>query len=200
MEPRCTGMCGALATSAPVRSKTAQEKSSRSLMFTEEAVFCSVTPICSAIDMKRLLKTSSITGSASVPSAACRCFFSMRRKQHVVLGGDLRAPAGLDDDRLVALDDQRRAGDLLAGFQRLAAEDRGVAPFAAAEEFSRLCRARLVAFLQGAVGLVAAGDAAVLALHFDRLDDQRLVRIDEAELRLVRGLEGLRAPRRSSAW
>jgi len=35
MEPRCTGMCGALATSAPVPSNTAQEKSSRSLMLTE---------------------------------------------------------------------------------------------------------------------------------------------------------------------
>src|SRR3546814_4805964 len=31
---------------------TAQEKSRRSLMFTEYAVFWSVTPICSAIDMK----------------------------------------------------------------------------------------------------------------------------------------------------
>ena len=30
------------------------------------------------------------------------------RQEHVVLGGDLRAPAGLDHDRLVAFDDQRR--------------------------------------------------------------------------------------------
>nr|CAD6595168.1 hypothetical protein RFYW14_00001 [Pseudorhizobium flavum] len=72
MDPRCTGMCGALATSAPFSSKMAQEKSSRSLMFTDDAVFCSVTPICSAIDMKRLLKTSSSTGSASVPTALLR--------------------------------------------------------------------------------------------------------------------------------
>jgi sulfite exporter TauE/SafE len=42
MEPRCTGMCGALATSAPSVSNSAQEKSRRSLMFTEWAVFCSV--------------------------------------------------------------------------------------------------------------------------------------------------------------
>ena len=35
MEPRCTGMWGALATRFPVGSKMAQEKSSRSLMFTE---------------------------------------------------------------------------------------------------------------------------------------------------------------------
>ena len=35
MEPRCTGMCGALATSVPSPENTAQEKSSRSLMLTE---------------------------------------------------------------------------------------------------------------------------------------------------------------------
>ena len=44
-------MCGALAIKLPAASNTAQEKSSRSLMFTEYAVFCSVKPICSAIDM-----------------------------------------------------------------------------------------------------------------------------------------------------
>ena len=66
MEPRCTGMCGALAISCPAASKIAQEKSSRSLMLTECAVLCSRTPICSATDMNRLLKISSMTGSASV--------------------------------------------------------------------------------------------------------------------------------------
>ena len=58
-------MCGALAISAPLGSKSAQEKSSRSLMFTEYAVLWSATPICSAIDMNRLLKISSRTGSTS---------------------------------------------------------------------------------------------------------------------------------------
>ena len=38
-------------------------------MFTEYDVFASVTPICSAIAMNRLLKTSSSTGSACVPMA-----------------------------------------------------------------------------------------------------------------------------------
>lgn len=38
-------------------------------MLTECAVFSRRTPICSAMAMKRLLKTSSITGSASVPTA-----------------------------------------------------------------------------------------------------------------------------------
>jgi hypothetical protein len=63
-------MCGALAMSPPSASKIAQEKSSRSLMLTECAVDCSRTPICSATDMNRLLKISSMTGSASVPTTA----------------------------------------------------------------------------------------------------------------------------------
>ncbi len=62
-------MCGALAISAPSASNSAQEKSSRSLMFTEVAVDWSATPISSAIAMNRLLKISSITGSAEVPIA-----------------------------------------------------------------------------------------------------------------------------------
>ena len=69
IEPRCTGMCGALAIRLPSASNSAQEKSSRSLMLTEYAVLASVTPICSAIAMNRLLNTSSRTGSAVVPIA-----------------------------------------------------------------------------------------------------------------------------------
>jgi hypothetical protein len=61
-------MCGALATRFPAGSKWAQEKSSRSLMLTEWAVDSRRAPICSAIDMNRLLKTSSMTGSACVPA------------------------------------------------------------------------------------------------------------------------------------
>ena len=60
-------MCGALAIRLPSGSNSAQEKSSRSRMFTDWAVDSSRTPICSAIDMNRLLKISSSTGSASVP-------------------------------------------------------------------------------------------------------------------------------------
>ena len=70
IEPRCTGMCGALAIRAPSASNSAQLKSSRSLMLTEWAVFCSRSPICSAIFMNRLLNTSSMIGSARVPGAA----------------------------------------------------------------------------------------------------------------------------------
>jgi hypothetical protein len=70
IEPRCTGMCGALAISPPSASNSAQEKSRRSLMLTECAVDWRRTPICSATDMNRLLKTSSMTGSAWVPTSA----------------------------------------------------------------------------------------------------------------------------------
>jgi hypothetical protein len=40
IDPRCTGMCGALTTRPPSRSKIAQEKSRRSLTLTEWAVLC----------------------------------------------------------------------------------------------------------------------------------------------------------------
>ena len=83
IEPRCTGMCGALAISAPVASNSAQEKSSRSLMLTEVAVACSATPISSAIAMNRLLKISSITGSASVPIACARSAGAARVRMSV---------------------------------------------------------------------------------------------------------------------
>ncbi len=65
MEPRCTGMCGALASNCPLASNKAQEKSRRSLMFTDWAVCCSAAPICSAMDMNRLLNSSTRMGSTS---------------------------------------------------------------------------------------------------------------------------------------
>ena len=59
------------------------------------AVFCRRTPICSAIDMKRLLKTSSITGSAVVPRAR-RCGRSTTRVNTTTKGGDRGLPAWLN--------------------------------------------------------------------------------------------------------
>ena len=61
-------MCGALATRFASASKIAQEKSSRSLMLTELAVWRSTAPICSATCMNSALKTSSRIGSATHPS------------------------------------------------------------------------------------------------------------------------------------
>ena len=65
-------MCGALTTSSPSAEKRAQLKSSRSFTFVETEVRCSVTPICSAIEAKRLLKISSWTGSTSVVATFVR--------------------------------------------------------------------------------------------------------------------------------
>ena len=72
IEPRCTGMCGALATRFASPSKIAQEKSSRSLMLTELAVCRSTTPICSATCMKSPLNTSRRSGETVSGSAEGR--------------------------------------------------------------------------------------------------------------------------------
>ena len=63
--PRCTGMCGALATSPPAASNTAHEKSSRSRMFVDSAVRCSTTPMCRAIPAIFALMISRLTGSTA---------------------------------------------------------------------------------------------------------------------------------------
>ena len=114
IEPRCTGMCGALAIRLPSASNSAHEKSSRSLMLTEYAVLASVTPICSAIAMNRLLKTSSSTGSAVVPIACARRAASTRSSTRSPRCREGRAPARLDDGRRVVLADHRGAGDGVA--------------------------------------------------------------------------------------
>ena len=120
MLPRCTGMCGALATRLPSPSKTAQEKSSRSLMLTDCAVSRSASPICSAIAMKRLLNTSSSTGSAAVPQRFARV--AARARQHeIVARRDLGTPAVLDHDRLMRLDDERGTGERTASIARRSA-------------------------------------------------------------------------------
>src|SRR5260370_4607576 len=51
----------------------------RSTLFPYTTLFRS---ICSAIDMKRLLNTSSITGSAAVPTALCRLSGTTRSEEH----------------------------------------------------------------------------------------------------------------------
>ena len=119
-------MCGALAIRLPAASNSAQEKSSRSLMLTEYEVLASVTPICSAIAMNRLLKTSSSTGSASVPIACVRTAGVARDEHDVAARREVGAPAGLDDDRRVVLADHRRADKRVTGAQVGAIEDRRV--------------------------------------------------------------------------
>ena len=87
--------------------------------------------------MNRLLKISSITGSACVPMAA-RCGRGAHAREHEVIERrDLRLPLRLDDGRGVGFGDDGRSGDGVAGAQRLAAVDRGVVEGAAAEHAHR---------------------------------------------------------------
>jgi hypothetical protein len=123
IEPRCTGMCGAFAIRLPSASNSAQLKSRRSLMLTDVAVLASVTPICSAIAMNRLLNTSSSTGSAVVPIACARLRGLDALEHEVVARRQRRAPARLDDRRRVGLLDDRRPVDRVARPQVLARVD-----------------------------------------------------------------------------
>jgi hypothetical protein len=99
-------MCGALATSAPVGVEHRAGEVEPLLDVHREAVFCSVTPICSAIDMNRLLNTSSITGSAWCRWRGAPCA-STRGQHQMVERRRCRLPAGLDHDGLVVLDDDQ---------------------------------------------------------------------------------------------
>src|SRR4051812_6417820 len=211
IEPRCTGMCGALATSRPSAENTAQEKSSRSLMLTEYAVFCSDTPICSAIDMNRLLNTSSMIGSALVPTALVRFSATTRLRTRWFLAViSARQPSS---STMVWCGSMMMAGafDLWPGGKwgrgvnpavgpfpfgekcarrKLGAGvDRGVVPFAIREELRALNRG---GDFRPRDLVLAFGEFGAAADRFDRdgLDDQLLGPVDEAEPRLVGFLEG----------
>ena len=83
----------------------------------------------------------------------------------VVARVDLGPPAGLDDDRLVGLDQQGRAGDAVARRERLAAEDAGIVPSSPREQ-----RPRHVA---GGLGLVQSGEPAPGRRRADRRTPRR---------------------------
>ena len=105
-------------------SKIAQEKSRRSLMFTDRDVCCRVTPIRSATDMNRLLKTSSITGSTSVPTDTRAGRASTRCRSQFAAGQHRRLPAGFHDRGGHRFGDDRRTPDALTGYQIRALEHR----------------------------------------------------------------------------
>ena len=73
-------------------------------MLTDCAVLRSASPICSAIDMNRLLNTSSSTGSASAPRRLALARGDAAHDEMIV-GADFEPPAWLDHHRLVRLDD-----------------------------------------------------------------------------------------------
>ena len=110
-------------------------------------------------------------------------------QQQMVLGGDRGAPAVLDHDGLVRLDDDGGACDLVAGRKLVAGVDRGLVPGAAGEEFACGGRAR-AACRASSCGAFAELGAAADRLDRHRLDHQLLAAVDEAEARLVRLLEG----------
>ena len=76
-----------------------------------------------------------------------------------------------------------------AGGELRAAHDAGVVPGAAGKHRPGLVRGD-VARVQRLFGFAGAAAARVRGLDGDRLDDDRLVVVDEAELRPVGGLEG----------
>ena len=189
IEPRCTGMCGALATRFALASKIAQEKSSRSLMFTGRG--------------RVLQRHAHLLGDGH--EAVVEHFEQHRigvradggallarrraREQHVILARDLRAPAFLHDDGLVRLDDERGSWKAVAGRKMLAHEDVRLAPSAGGEEARAALRLR---FARGerVFGLLAPL-AAAERLDARGLDDEALGGIDETEARQVFALERL---------
>jgi len=102
-------MCGALATSAPVRSNTAQEKSSRSLMFTE--IGGVLQGHAHLLGDRHEEVVEYFQHDRIGPGAECglTLFDFDTPQQDMVLGGDFRLPARFDDDGLMRFDDQRRA-------------------------------------------------------------------------------------------
>ena len=188
MLPRCTGMCGALAIKSPSASKIAQEKSRRSLMFTEYAVFASAHAHLLGDRHEEVvehLEHDGIDGGARrlfpVGRGAWR---SSTSAPCVVTCG---APAGLDDGGGVLLADDRRADDDLAGGELLALEHGAVAPTVA----------RVHAHARDRGGLCASGvqrgnvrvGGRANRLDRQRLDDDTAVGHQEGEARAVCGLE-----------
>ena len=107
----------------------------------------------------------------------------------MVLRRDLGAPAVLDHDGLVRLDDDGGAVDLVAGRKLLAGVDRGLVPLAVGEELVVRAGEGSLARVVLCFALAEFG-AAADRLDRHRLDHQLLGAVDEAEPRLVRLLEG----------
>src|SRR5262245_36306607 len=124
--PRCTGMCGALTTRSPAAVKMAQEKSRRSLTFTLMEVLRSVMPICVAIAVKWLLKSSRRIGSGAdcgVRSADCGAEAEWERGRGAEGEADSRRSSPPDNtmadqlgSRMVVVRGSRmRAGQVMGG-------------------------------------------------------------------------------------
>ena len=167
----------------------AQEKSSRSLMFTLIEVFCSTAPVCSATFMNRLLNSSSSTGSGRpLPAGTRRGERLGAAQDHVVQRGDLGGPAGFDDGGGVGLAHQRRPGDAVAREQRRALEHRRLDLGAAGEHADAIDHFGCAGFAGGQRRL-ARRRCRAGGLGGNRLDHHRPLRRREAEPGAVRGGE-----------
>mgnify|MGYP003693792735 CR=1 FL=1 len=116
-------------------------------------MFCSATPICSAIDMNRLLNTSSIIGSALVPIACMRLSLAARVSTRWFFAVIAACQPG--STTMVWCGSMMIAGpfDLVAGLKLIAGVDGRVVPLrrseknlrrgAPAEELSRASSSRV---------------------------------------------------------
>ena len=127
------------------------------------------------------------TGRTGAESGEARLLLDALQED-VVLRRRLGRPAGLDDDGLVRLDDQRRPLHRPAGSEVFAADDRRLARLAAGEEAAGFGRPSIG---RSCCGGCAGGSLLrpLRGLDRHRLDGDRPARIDEAELRLVGRLE-----------
>ena len=123
--PRCTGTCGAFATRPPSASKMAQEKSSRSLMFTlmrrvlqhRAGLFRHVHE--QVVEQFQQHRIGALAAGGDPRSAGFRCGAGSCGR-----GCHFCGPAGLDHRGGVGLADQSRSGDTVAGKQRCALQHR----------------------------------------------------------------------------
>ena len=101
-------------------------------------------------------------------------------EQQVVERRDAGLPARLDDGGGIALGDDRRAGDDVAGLRVAALDQRRVVPAAFAEQAHRRCRRRFAIRVEGVFGL-GRGIAGADRLDRDGLDDQPPARHEKSE-------------------
>ncbi len=188
-------MCGALAIRPPSASKTAQEKSRRSLMLTEWAVDWRRTPICSATDMNRLLKISRSTGIGFGAGVLLVRPGRHAFEEQVAAFGDEGAPAGLDHGGGQFLGDDRRSGDGVPGLEAAPFGQIDLGPGSAGEQGHAGGRLGPFFFRTGlafcglAGFLLGSADPDGQSLDGYRLDQDRLVAHEEGEAAGVLGLE-----------
>ncbi len=139
--------------------------------------------------MNRLLNTSSITGSASVPIACCVARAFTRVSSIGPAARQHRLPAGIDHGGGVLLRDDRRPVDRRAGRERFAHEQAGVEP--AHRAYMRTCASARGVWRLASPLVAGASWRSPGAHRLDRhrLDHQRPTGHQEREALAVAGLE-----------